>query len=213
MKIEQHALLKSIITEFQFNDETMGYAQESPTSARGVAYDIAYEDIPQETKTIKVPNRRFLQLVRYGRYAFIALAVGVLLSKYGHDQNVDALLVLPAAMLIAASLSARNQRIIMIEIPTKKGKVQIIKDGQEETILKEIETRRKNRILDLYGEIDFSKAPHVEIGKFEWLKDNRYITAEDAEEAIQKIKDYHNNLRADSAESNESAKTEEPTRH
>lgn len=190
MKIEQYAPLKAIVTTFEFGEAALCYSQDIPSMAKGVSYDIDYEDIPKETKTIKVPNRRFLQLVRYGRIAFISVVAFFLFSQLSHqNQNIGEILLIPAVLLVIAGMAARKQHIAMIEIQTKRGKVQIIKDGQERKILEEIENHRKNRIIDLYGEIDFSNDPDAEIRKFEWLRDSDYITAEQAENAIKEIEE------------------------
>lgn len=103
--------------------------------------------------------------------------------------NALPLLIMGAAWLGAYYWNRANYTVL----DTVKGPIWILEDKQLDAIHGEIKSRRKARILEIYGKVDPQRPPDVEIAKFEWLVKERVLTREEAEPILSR-------LRANSAE-------------
>jgi len=71
-------------------------------------------------------------------------------------------------------------------IPTAKGKLLLLRNKEHDQVLKEIESRRTRELRGL-ARIDPFNAPQAELRKFEWLKEQGVISAEEFEAFRQKL--------------------------
>jgi hypothetical protein len=60
------------------------------------------------------------------------------------------------------------------------GSIWIIEDKQLATILNELQSRRKTRLLDIYGTFNPNNDPEREAQKFDWLVKEKILTREEA---------------------------------
>lgn len=62
--------------------------------------------------------------------------------------------------------------------------VWILEDSKSQGIIAEIELRRRNRLAEIYGPLNLSNEPRLEIGKIEWLVLESVFTRDEADTQI-----------------------------
>jgi len=78
-------------------------------------------------------------------------------------------------------------------ISTEKGDIYVIQNKEHDSILREIDGRRKLQWKEWYGTINYNADPSEEIAKFEWIFNKGVISAQEFE--IAKIEIYKKSQR------------------
>lgn len=68
------------------------------------------------------------------------------------------------------------------------GRILLIKDGRASSLIEELTARRRTRLAQVYGEIDFDEDPEREVAKFKWLESQGALSGEDAAAKIAAIR-------------------------
>jgi hypothetical protein len=70
----------------------------------------------------------------------------------------------------------------------RSGQILLIKDRKASSILDELTARRRRRLADVYGEIDFDEDPEREVAKFRFLESQGAFSSEEAAAKISAIR-------------------------
>ena len=77
----------------------------------------------------------------------------------------------------------------VIYLPSDAGEISLLRDGRYDTLMEEINKRRKKQLLEWYGDIDFGNDPEEEIRKFHWLHSEHLISEDQLRRTIAIIRD------------------------
>ncbi|MCH9651913.1 MAG: hypothetical protein K0U98_27035 [Deltaproteobacteria bacterium] len=75
-----------------------------------------------------------------------------------------------------------------------EGRIVLINNGKIESILRELTSRRRGRLREVFGEIDFEADPAREIARFEWLKKEGALTDTEAAEKILAVREANEDM-------------------
>lgn len=67
---------------------------------------------------------------------------------------------------------------------TERGNILVIQDKNHDRIVSKLKSRRKSQLLSWYGDINPENDLQQEIAKFKWLKEQKIISEQDAEQKI-----------------------------
>ncbi len=170
---------------FTFNDESLNFAYSDKSGSGDV--DIPYAHFPKKP-FIKIDQNEWLRNVGILWLIIGVLQLGTALYADHYAGATLLWLTLGAICLAWAHYSKVKYTVFQAE----KGSVFIIQDrSTHDQIISEIRSRRKNQLLDWYGEIDTENAPENEIEKYKWLCEQEVLTKQEAEQKISQVQLAH----------------------
>lgn len=171
----------NIETTFEFGETDLVYTFRYRSSVCEVVTD--YFEI--------VPQRKFVARRDWSQFGFGALltsiaSAAVAAETYVHGvQPLSALWFAPALMVMVSFLFVRNH----IRVFQASGQpIWIIEGSDSGAIIAEIELRRRDRIAQVYGAINYANEPELEFNKIEWLVLESVFTRDQANDQIAALK-------------------------
>jgi hypothetical protein len=199
MEITQRSKLGYMIVKLVFGDESLEYSQDL-SSGSVLSYSVPYQQIPKEFRCTSVVNKLLRSWISFCWIlsSFLILWFVGVHSSSARGQAETNIAIALVAIFFVTFLAFRGFRRNMLRISnidivsfqTHIGKIQILRDKNEETILNEISRRRWERVRKLNMQIDRINDPQAEIRKFQWLQKNDYISEAELDEAIESIRNF-----------------------
>ncbi len=171
MVIEQASLMRGLVRRFDFADADLGFTQIANGTGSSISYRISYTEIPHDSTTITIPNRRVTRAV-----FFTGLLIAVV--TWAPAQTMPALGWAVSIAWVASTLVAQRLAAIeLIQFTTKMGPLQILRDKKTSDLLREIDSRRNRAFLSQYDKLD-AMAPRTRAALL-WLQQQGHITDRD----------------------------------
>lgn len=168
---------RSVKHTFTFYDDHFNVAYEEKSGSSDA--DITYADFPQKS-SIQVEENEWLRNV-----GFLWIAIGMAQIAYAWYLNAPItgreFWILIGAACVAWAYSSRIKYTVF---KSEHGNIFVIKDKQHDTIIDEINSRKKAQLLDWYGEVNAKNDLDNEVRKFNWLLEQNVISKEEAEQKI-----------------------------
>jgi len=169
---------------FSFKDNHFNFAYQDKTGSEDV--DINYAEFPQKS-SIRIEQNEWLRNV-----GILWCVIG--LFQIGYAVYLEAPLTGKGFWLIiglACIAWAYFSTVKYSVFKSDQGSVYVIQGKNHDTIIDEINSRRKTQLLDWYGEVNPENNLENEIGKFRWLADQNVISKEESEEKIAQVELLH----------------------
>lgn len=175
MKKEQKRT--SVEATFAFGETELSYSLRYGSSIYEVVTDY-FEIIPQRKFVARRDWSRFRFGVLLALVGFAAMAAQTFVDG---AHPVASLWLAPALMTFAAFIFSRNHFRVF---QASGNPVWIIEGEDSADIIAEIQLRRRNRIATVYGPLNLSNEPELEINKIEWLVLEAVFTRDQADKQI-----------------------------
>lgn len=170
-------------TSLRFSDDTLDYCIKEASNT--TSFSVDYEEIPFQASYYEERNVWF----RNAGYFWLLLGAVITIHKISSEQSFfpSIWIFVGVGCIIAYYFFTTAYSVF----DTSKGRIFIIKDSQHETIVKEIDDRRKACIRQRYGHIDFSNDPEREAQRQLWLFEHNIISQIEYSDAIAKLASNH----------------------
>ena len=171
-------------TSFAFGKHEFTYGLRSRDGVRELAAD--YMHIGSRRSRVQRRDRSGL-----GHGALLLLIGAGMVwwqSRSGDFTPISLAWLAPGVILIALVLT-RKISFTVIEVAGEP--VHIIEDKRLPHIVAELETRRRQRVAELYGPLNLANDPQLEIRKIEWLVTQSILTREQADQQIGLVHSAH----------------------
>ena len=168
-------------TKFEFGEEELKYTIRDKGSAAD--FKINYAEFPVSSNMREERN----EWLRNVGIIWILLGCFFLGTAILNDESISGKgfwIMVGAVCLIFYKFSGTTYSVY----PTEKGSLFIIRDKKYPEIINEINSRKKNQLLEWHGEINRENDPQYEIDKFKWLNEQGVLTEEETENKIEQIK-------------------------
>jgi len=162
---------------FTFNDDYFNFAYEDKTGSGDT--DINYADFPKKS-SVQIDRNDWLINVGYLWCALGIFQLGYAIYSEASLSGKGFWLMVGIACVLWAHFSKVKYSVFKAE----PGNIFIIQDNNHDKIIDEINSRRKNQLLDWYGDINPENELENEIGKFKWLAEQDVMTKEESERKI-----------------------------
>ena len=167
-------------TSFVFGETELSYAFRYGASLHETVAD--YFEI--------TPARKFIAQHDWSGFRFAALVALLGLTAaaaqtYIADASAPAMFWLAPGLALLLNFYFRPDHFRIFQAAGDR--LWIIEDRNAQTIIAEIELRRRNRLAEVYGPLNLSNEPRLEIGKIEWLFLESVLTREEADTQIAQI--------------------------
>jgi len=162
---------------FTFNDNYFNFAYEDKTGSGDT--DINYADFPQKS-SVQIERNDWLMNVGYLWCALGIFQIGYAIYSEASLSGKGFWLMVGIACVLWAHFSKVKYSVFKAE----PGNIFVIHDNNHDKIIGEINSRRKNQLLDWYGDINPENDLENEIGKFKWLAEQDVMTKEESERKI-----------------------------
>jgi hypothetical protein len=153
------------------------YVEYTIIDSRGdkACFNAKYEDLPARFDYRTFEPRRPIIAVQIFTLMGLALMIILFFPKESL-QNFGAAIV-AGGISIGLSLLMRRKwfRKIYTSVPTRNGKLLVLRNAAHDNILHELETRRR-KALRKFAMIDALNAPYAELKRLKWLKEEGAIT-------------------------------------
>lgn len=169
---------------FTFEDDHFNFAYEDKSGSGDT--DMNYADFPQKSSILIEQN----EWLRNVGYLWCALGVFQLVLTVFSGASIAGngfWVILGSACLVWAHFSKVKYSVFKSE----QGNVFIIHDENHDTIISELNARRKSQLLKWYGDINPKNDFEQEIGKFKWLVEQKVMTKEEYEQKIAQVEHLH----------------------
>jgi len=162
---------------FTFNENYFNFAYEDKTGSGDT--DINYADFPQKS-SVQIERNDWLMNVGYLWCALGIFQIGYAIYSEASLSGKGFWLMVGIACVLWAHFSKVKYSVFKAE----PGNIFVIQDNNHDKIIGEINSRRKNQLLDWYGDINPENDLENEIGKFKWLAEQDIMTKEESERKI-----------------------------
>ncbi len=169
---------------FTLNDENFNFALKDKSGEDDV--DLNYADFPQKS-SLRIEENEWLRNVGCLWCALGAFQLGYAIYSSAPITGKGFWLAVGLFCLICAHFSKVKYSVFKAE----HGNVYVIQDKSHDVIVNELNDRRKKQLLDWYGEINTENGLDNEIGKFNWLCDQKVLTREEADTIIAQVEFAH----------------------
>ena len=162
---------------FTFEDDHFNFAYEDKSGSGDT--DINYADFPQKC-SIQIEQNEWLRNVGY-----LWCALG--LFQLGYAVYLGASISGKGFWLMVGLICvawAYFSKVKYSVFKSERGNIFVIHDSNHDTIINELNTRRKSQLLSWYGEVNPANELTQEIGKFKWLAEQGVISKEESEQKI-----------------------------
>lgn len=162
---------------FAFGETELNYSLRYGSSVREVVTDY-FEIIPQR----KFVARRDWSKLWFGALLTLVAVAAVAAQTYVEGaQMFTALWFAPALVVLTGFVFVRDH----FRVFQASGEPILILEGSDASgIIAEIQLRRRDRIAQVYGQINYANEPELEINKIEWLVLESVFTREEADKQI-----------------------------
>ena len=175
MRIEQKRL--STLTSFAFGDRELTYSFEQHGSVRESVVD--YLHLSRSRHHTAVRDWRRFQL---GALLVIAGCIAILAHARLAGFNPLAMICLAPGITYLCLFISRQGHFLVAQGGDEQ--LWIIDDASRHAIVSELDRRRRQRLLDIYGQLNLVNEPYLEIRKIEWLVEESVLTRDQADEQI-----------------------------
>ncbi len=158
---------------FEFGETDLVYSLHYGSSVSKVVTD--YFEI--------VPQRKFVARRDWSKFGFgglLTLIAGAAIAAETYVRGVQPLSALwfaPALAVLVGFLFVRNHFRVF---EASGDPIWIIEGSDSREIIAEIELRRRDRIAQIYGAINYANEPELEFNKIEWLVLESVFTRDEA---------------------------------
>ena len=163
---------------FTFKKDTLNYHYMNDEGSGD--YDIPYANFPSKSITY-IERNTWCNNVGY---FWILFGISTIFYRYYIMTLIDSLGIMSIIMGLLCLIWTFLRKIKFTIFRTPHENVLIIQNRKHDEIINEIKSRRKQQLLNLYGQIDFKNNLEDEIKKFKWLKKEKVLTSKEAEEKI-----------------------------
>lgn len=178
MKLTQKRLFTH--TSFSFGETDLTYTIDQGGAKRELVVD--YFELRRSRRHTAQRDWSRFQL---GSLLVIAGAIAILIQARLIGMNPLAMLwLVPGAVYLGLFLLRQSHFLI---IQCGGDTLWIIDDKSRHDIVAELDRRRRERLIDLYGQVNVSNEPYLEIRKIEWLVEESIFTREQADDQIRLV--------------------------
>lgn len=178
MKYEQKRVLSR--TEFTFGETELRYCYRYGSSSEETTCD--YFEVDRSRKHTSVRDWSRFQLG-----ALLVLAGIIAIAAHSRLMGFEAyslLYLVPGLSLLGVFAFSRTHFVVL----QASGKpLWVIDDKSAQTIIAEIDRRRRDRLADLYGALNLANEPYLEIRKIEWLVTESVLTRDEADFQVARV--------------------------
>jgi hypothetical protein len=162
---------------FAFGETELNYSLRYGSSVREVVSDY-FEIIPQR----KFLSRRDWSKLWFGALLTLVAVAAVAAQTYVEGaQLLSALWFAPALVVLTGFVFVQDH----FRVFSASGEPILILEGSDASaIIAEIQLRRRDRIAQVYGQINHANEPELEINKIEWLVLESVFTRDQADKQI-----------------------------
>jgi hypothetical protein len=178
MKIAQKRL--STLTLFAFGDTELTYSFEQHGSALESVVD--YLHLSRSRHYTATRDWRRFQL---GALLVIAGCLAIVAHARLAGFNPLAVICLAPGIIYLCLFMARQGHFLVAQGGDEQ--LWIIDDGSRRAIVAELDRRRRQRLLDIYGQLNLANEPYLEIRKIEWLVEESVLTRDQADDQIRMV--------------------------
>jgi hypothetical protein len=167
-------------TSFSFGESELTYRFEHRGSIQERVVD--YFEL--------VRSRRHTALRDWSRFqlgSLLAIAGGIAVVAQARLAGFDALTMawlLPGGLYLSLFLF-RQSHFLVLEAAGEP--LWIIDDASRQSIVAECDRRRRERLSDIYGQLNLANEGYLEIRKIEWLVTESVLTREQADDQIRMV--------------------------
>jgi hypothetical protein len=162
--------------KFTFNDDSFNYAYKDRTGSGDI--DVQYAGFPTKA-SVSIERNEWLR-----NAGLIWCVIGVL--QLGHAMITGDSLQGRGFWLLIGVICLVGYRWATVKYSvfrTQAGNVLVIQDREHDRIVDEINRRRKDQLLALYGELDMRNTLEDEIAKFSWLHEQDVLSKDNLRDA------------------------------
>lgn len=180
MKLSQRHFADSV--EVELGNEEFGYTIKTSGTRKRFSVDYMHFD-PDVIEETEQANTWW----RNAGVAWVVIGAFLTVLRYvdGNDLRVSFWLYLGVICLAVYRLGRTTFTSHSID---GGGRILLIKDRRAPSIIDELTSRRRTRLAQVYGEIDFDEDPEREVAKFKWLQSQGALSSEEAAAKINAIR-------------------------
>lgn len=178
MKLTQKRLFTR--TSFSFGETDLTYTFDQGGARRELVVDYF-----QLKRSRRHAAQRDWSRFQLGSLLTIAGAIAILTQARLVGINPLAMLWLVPGCVYLSLFLFRQSHFLIVQGGDEP--VWIIDDKSRHDIVAELDRRRRERLIDLYGQVNVSNEPYLEIRKIEWLVEESVLTREQADDQIRLV--------------------------
>lgn len=177
MEIKQK--VQSYRTQYAFEESQLRYAWQDSSGSR--SFSVGYGEISRDRQTLVERNA----WLRNAGWLWVALGVVLTGIRYteSHSLVPSMWLLLGVGCLVAY----RIRSVEFVIVPSEKGNLLVVKDGDGERILGEIESRRTAYFREEYDFFPESEDPEQLRRRFRWLHGEGVLSDEELAARLQRV--------------------------
>jgi hypothetical protein len=162
---------------FTYEEGHFNFAYQDRTGSGDI--DVNYGDFPTKSSTQIVQND-WLRNVGFLWCALGLFQIGYAIYSNAPLSGKGFWIMIGAACIAWAYFSKIKYSVFQ----TERGNILVIQDKNHDRIVSKLKSRRKSQLLSWYGDINPENDLQQEIAKFKWLKEQKIISEQDAEQKI-----------------------------
>lgn len=167
-------------TSFSFGDTELTYTFEHGKSVREVVVD--YFRLSRSRRHTALRNWSRFQL---GSLLVMAGSIAILAqTRLAGLDPLAALWLLPGAFYLSLFM-LRQSHFLILE--GAGDPLWVIDDKSRYAIVAELDRRRRERLSDIYGQLNLANEAYLEIRKIEWLVEESVLTRDQADDQIRLV--------------------------
>lgn len=167
-------------TAFTFGETELTYSFEDRESRQEYVVDYF-----QLSRTRRHAARRDWSRLQFALVLAAAGATTILTQTLAIGFQPLALLWLSPSALYLALFLFRQTHFLVVQSPEHQ--LLVIDDRSRQAIVAELDRRRRERIADIYGNINLANEAYLEIRKIEWLVEEAVLTRDQADDQIRTV--------------------------
>lgn len=171
MEFTQKRMASNI--RFEFGETEMKYWVRDNSGERDLTLD--YATLPLATRRVFERNN-WLRNIGLIWCLIGAVSIGLAFANSSILSGSGIWLVVGAICLLLYRLTQTNYTVL----DSENGSIWVMDDKQSQSILSELQSRRKKRLLEIYGEFNPNNDRDRELQKFDWLVKEKVLSREEA---------------------------------
>lgn len=178
MKLTQKRLFTRV--SFDFGETDLTYTFDERGATRQLVMD--YFELKRSRRHTAQRDWSRFQL---GSLLAISGAIAILAQARLVGLNPLAMLWLVPGVAYLGLFLLRQSHFLVVQCGDNP--LWIIDDKSRHDIVAELDRRRRERLIDLYGQVNVANEPYLEIRKIEWLVEEAVLTREQADDQIRLV--------------------------
>lgn len=162
---------------FTLHNDYFNFAYEDKSGSGDT--DIKYADFPQKS-SVQIEQNDWLRNVGYLWIALGIFQLGYAIYSEASLSGKGLWVFIGFICIIWAYLSKVKYTVFRAE----QGNIFVIQDKNHDSIIKELNTRRKSQLFQWYGDVNPDNELENEVQKFKWLVEQDVITKSESEQKI-----------------------------